>query len=207
MNLKEIRESEPKIGPTDEFISPSGQNLAIVFDNLHQRNIDFEEKINTRMKSVLPMTKKIRVVRSGRLRLSMEWHVEDATEPFYLNDMSDGSVRMLSWAVILNSPALPSLLVIDEPELGLHPAWMGTLAEWIKTASERTQVIVSTHSPDLLDHFSGRVSDVVCFRFDGKNHFTPKRLTFDTLKPKIDEGWELGDLYRVGDPDVGGWPW
>lgn len=207
MNLKEIRESEPKIGPMDEFISSSGQNLAIVFDNLNQKDIDFEDKINTCMKSVLPTTKRIRSVRSGRLRLTIEWYHNEANEPFYLNEMSDGTVRMLCWAVILNSPVLPSLLVIDEPELGLHPAWLNTLAKWIKAASAETQVIITTHSPDLLDHFSDRVNDVVCFHYDGKNHFKPTRLSEKALKPKLEDGWELGDLYRIGDPDIGGWPW
>ena len=207
MNLKEIRESEPKIGPTDEIVSPSGQNLAVAFDNLNQRHVDFEEKINTCMKSVLPVTKKIRTIRSGRLRLTIEWYIKGVDEPFYLNDMSDGSVRMLCWAVILNSPELPSLLVIDEPELGLHPAWLRTLAEWIKDASERTQVIITTHSPDLLDHFTDRLNDVTCFKYDGHSHFTPARLSENALEPKLKDGWELGDLYRIGDPDVGGWPW
>ena len=91
MNLKEIRESEPKIGPMDEFISTSGQNLAVVFDNLNQKDLDFEDKINTCMKSVLPTTKRIRAVRSGRLRLTIEWYHNEANEPFYLNEMSDGT--------------------------------------------------------------------------------------------------------------------
>lgn len=109
--------------------------------------------------------------------------------------------------VILNSPVLPSLLVVDEPELGLHPAWLNTLAKWIKAAAAKTQVIVTTHSPDLLDHFTDRVNDVICFQYDGKIHFKPTHLSEKALKPKLDDGWQLGDLYRVGDPDIGGWPW
>ena len=123
------------------------------------------------------------------------------------SDMSDGSVRMLCWAVLLHSPELSPLLVIDEPEAGLHPAWMGTLAEWISMASERTQVIIATHSPDLLDHFTGRYEDVIRFDYDRKAHFTPGKLPDTELRARLDEDWELGDIYRVGDHAVGGWPW
>ncbi len=109
----------------------------------------------------------------------------------------------------MHSPELPSLLVIDEPELGIHVAWMQTLAEWIKQASTRTQVIVSTHSPDLLDHFTDQVENVFVFQpTDGdKSHFEVKPLSPQDVAEGIKEGWQLGDLYRVGDPSIGGWPW
>ncbi len=207
MDLKEIRDAEPKIGPTDDFISPSGNNLPLIFHNLNQNNLDFEDQINSAIKAILPKTRKIRAVHSGRLRLTIEWYMNETDEPFYLNDMSDGTVRMLLWAIILLSPELPSLLVIDEPEMGLHPAWMKTLSEWIKTAAEKTQVILSTHSPDLLDHFTDQYENVFSFNYDGKNYFSPSKLEEEALRPKIEEGWELGDLYRVGDPAVEGWPW
>lgn len=207
MNLRNIRNSEPKIGPGDLFLSASGENLALVMDNLIQKDFEFEEKINNAMKKLFPLTRKIRTARSGRLRLTVEWYMKRSNERFYLNDMSDGSVRMLCWAILLHSPELPPLLVIDEPEAGLHPAWMGTLAEWISIASERTQIIIATHSPDLLDHFTKRYEDVLRFDYDGKSHFSPGRLPETELRARLDEDWELGDLYRVGDHAVGGWPW
>lgn len=114
---------------------------------------------------------------------------------------------MLCWAVVLLSPEMPTLLVLDEPELGLHPAWMQTLAQWIQRASEQTQVIVSTHSPDLLDHFSNRAKDVVCFCKAQDGLWSLSCLDQKILDEKMRKGWELGDLYRVGDPLVGGWPW
>jgi predicted ATPase len=81
------------------------------------------------------------------------------------NEMSDGTVRMLCWAAILLSPTLPSLLVIDEPELGIHAAWMPVLANWIKDASQKTQLIVSTHSPDLLSYIDSKTVKSKCANF------------------------------------------
>jgi predicted ATPase len=207
MDLNQIRTSEPKIGGSDIYLSTSGDNLPLVLENLIQENIDFEDSINQAMKSILPKTRRLRSIRSGRLSLTVEWYFEDSKEPFYLSEMSDGTVRMLCWATILHSPLLPSLLVIDEPELGLHVSWMLILAEWIKQAARKTQIIVTTHSPDLLDHFTDRLENVYCFYSKDKTHFAMKTLSKEILSPSLEEGWELGDLYRVGDPNVGGWPW
>lgn len=207
MDLHQIRNSEPKIGGNDIYLSTSGNNLPLVFENLTQENIDFEDSINNAMKSILPKTRRLRSIRSGRLSLTLEWHFEDIKEPFYLTEMSDGTVRMLCWATILHSPILPSLLVIDEPELGLHVSWMPILAEWIKQAARKTQIIITTHSPDLLDHFTDCLENVYCFYSQDKTHFSMKTLSHEILDQKLEEGWQLGDLYRVGDPTVGGWPW
>ncbi|MBD2454576.1 AAA family ATPase [Nostoc sp. FACHB-87] len=207
MDINLIRMSEPKLGGSDYFLSTSGDNLPLVIDNLFQEDIDFEESLNLALKSILPKSRRLRPIRSGRLSLTLEWYFEDVKEPFYLNELSDGTVRMLCWATILHSPVLPSLLVIDEPELGLHVSWMPVLAEWIKKAATKTQIIITTHSPDLLDHFTDCLDNVFCFSSEDKTHFFIKTLSKEMLNEKLEEGWQLGDLYRVGDPSVGGWPW
>ncbi len=212
MNLEAIRLSEPKIGASDIYLSSSAENLPLVLENLTQSNIDFEDRLNQVMQEVLPWTHRIRSVRSGRLSLVTEWHMAPPGQPreqFYLSDMSDGSVRMLCWACILLSPQLPNLLVIEEPEIGIHVAWMRILAEWITQASTQTQVIVSTHSPDLLDHFTENLENVIVMQLskDEPNRFCMNNLRRGSLESQLKEGWQLGDLYRVGDPGIGGWPW
>jgi len=208
MNLSLIRTAEPKIGGSDIYLSASGDNLPLVLYNLNQKSINFEDSINEAMKSILPKTRRLRALPSGRLSLTVEWYFEGIDdEAFYLNEMSDGTVRMLCWATILHSPLLPSLIVIDEPELGLHVSWMPILAEWIKKAATRTQIIITTHSPDLLDHFTDHLENVLCFYPENRTHFSVKSLSKELLQQKLEEGWELGDLYRVGDPSIGGWPW
>ncbi len=207
MNLNQIRTSEPKIGPGDIYLSPSGHNLALVVENLFQQHIDFEDELNKAMRSIIPITRRFRPARTGLMSINLQWYYEGFDDCFYLNEMSDGTVKMLCWATILLSPEAPSLLVIDEPELGVHVSWMPVLAEWIKLASQRTQVIICTHSPDLLDHFTDCLENVYCFTTEDKKRFSAQTLSRDALSSKLDEGWKLGDLYRVGDPLVGGWPW
>ena len=212
MNLKKIRDSDPKVGQSDFLVSPSGENLALVLHNLVQRDFEFEDSLNQVFKDILPQTRRVRAVTSGRLSLTVEWYVENCNQPFFLDEMSDGTVRMLCWAVILHSPRPPALIVIDEPELGIHPAWMPILADWIKRAAQKTQVIVTTHSPDLLDYFTDQLDEggyIYTFQQDpdSQNHFKPKRLDKDAVFGWLEDGWQLGDLYRVGNPAVGGWPW
>ncbi|MCY3993974.1 MAG: AAA family ATPase [Caldilineaceae bacterium] len=212
MNLERIRFAEPKLGQSESFLSSSGENLALVLHSLVQKNFEFEESLNRAIQDILPKTRKVRAVTSGRLSLTVEWHVDGYDEPFFLSDMSDGTVRMLCWAVILHSPFPPRFIVIDEPELGIHPAWMPVLAEWIKGASQRSQIVVATHSPDLLDHFTDQLDeDGFIYVFgpatESPNHFSPHRLSKEAVSGWLDEGWQLGDLYRVGNPAVGGWPW
>ncbi len=209
MNLDAIRHSEPKLGPGDRFVSTSGENLSLVLHNLTQESLDFEERIDNAMRAILPTTRRVRAVVPGRTTVTTEWHFADVPTPFYLDEMSDGTVRMLCWAIILHSPRLPSLLVIEEPEIGLHVAWLRVLAEWIKAASRKTQVIISTHSPDLLDSFTDRVESVYVFNSAEGHpaHFAVKPLAPERVASWVEEGWQLGDLYRVGDPSVGGWPW
>jgi predicted ATPase len=207
MNLKEIRNAEPEVGSLEKYLDSDCENLALVLDNLILESIDFEDQINVIMRDIVPQTKRIRVIRTGRTRIGIEWHLNNSKRPLYLAEMSDGTVRMLCWAIILNSPNLPSLIVIDEPELGIHVKWLGYLAEWIKNAAAKTQVIICTHSPDLLDKFSDRLENVHVFEASNPEQtlFGVKTLSRERLQSRLDEGWELGDLYRVGEPEVGGW--
>ena len=208
MNLAAIREAEPKLGRKDLFLLSEGTNLAAVIFNLDQKNFDFIDRLNQEIRKILPSTLKVRALVLGTT-LNVEWRWQDVEEPFYLNSLSDGTVRMLCWAVILLSPSPPPLLVIEEPEIGLHTAWLSTLASWIKTASMKSQVFITTHSPSLLDQFTDCPENIVVFHPVPQDqvHYSVSRLDRSRLQSLLDDGWELGDLYRIGDPVIGGWPW
>ncbi len=127
---------------------------------------------------------------------------------FELNELSDGTVRLMVLLFLLCSPEKPKVLFIDEPELNLHPAWLRELSNIIRDASREIQIFLSTHSPELLDPMTyllmQQQANVYIFNRDGS--VIPLTLS-EELKSFINEGWELGDLYRVGDPSIGGWPW
>jgi len=117
--------------------------------------------------------------------------------------LSDGTLRYLCLLAILCHPNPPPLVCIEEPELGLHPDIMPALAELLKEASTRSQLIVTTHSDELVDAMTDQPESVlVCERDEQGTTLT--RLNGKTLKPWL-EKYRLGDLWTRG--EIGGTRW
>jgi len=117
--------------------------------------------------------------------------------------LSDGTLRWLSLLTILLHPSPPPLVCIEEPELGLHPDMIQPLAKLLLSASERMQLVVTTHSGDLIDEMSGNPSAViVCEKRSGSSVF--RRLDGDQLSEWL-ERYRLGQLWRTG--EIGGNRW
>lgn len=125
-------------------------------------------------------------------QVRLEWMQRGSDFPFQPNQLSDGTIRFICLTVSLLQPTPPATIVIDEPELGLHPFAISMLADLIKSASERTQVIISTQSPTLLDNFEP--SDVVVVnRREGRT--TLERLDSQALAGWLDE-YSVGELWQ-----------
>ena len=117
--------------------------------------------------------------------------------------LSDGTLRYMSLLAILLDPEPPDLVAIEEPELGLHPDLMPTVAELLVDASRRTQLVVTTHSRTLIDALSDHPSSVVvCEQEDGESRF--ERLDGDRLREWLDE-FSLGKVWSMG--EFGGNRW
>lgn len=117
--------------------------------------------------------------------------------------LSDGTLRFLCLAVLLSDPDPPPLICIEEPEVGLHPDAIIAIAGLLKEASERTQLIVTTHSDILVDALSDRPEDVVvCEKHDGQTVMT--RLEEPKLREWLKE-YGLGHLWISG--QIGGNRW
>ncbi len=117
--------------------------------------------------------------------------------------LSDGTLRYLCLLTILLDPQPPPLIGIEEPELGLHPDIVFDLAPLLVEASEHTQLIVTTHSPTLIDALTDYPSSVVvCDKYNGQTRF--KRLDPEALEAWKDEPG-LGDVWCAG--GIGGNPW
>jgi predicted ATPase len=109
-------------------------------------------------------------------------------QPYHL---SDGSIRFICLATALLQPNPPSTIIIDEPELGLHPAAIAILAELIQVAAKRTQVIVATQSPALIDQFS--LEDIIVVnRENGASSFN--RLNEKDFSAWLEE-YSVGELW------------
>lgn len=117
--------------------------------------------------------------------------------------LSDGTLRYLCLLALLCDPAPPPLLCIEEPELGLHPDILPKIADLLVEASERTQLIVTTHSEILVDAMTNRPETVVvCEKHEGQTQM--KRLSADDLSIWL-EKYCLGQLWTRG--DLGGTRW
>jgi len=125
--------------------------------------------------------------------VELVWNDVDAPDKYFsANDLSDGSIRFIALAALLLQPELPKIIIIDEPELGLHPVAVTMLAGMIHSAAARgCQIIVSTQSVNLINNFEAE--DIVTVdRQDGQSVFN--RLSKDSLKNWI-EDYTLGELW------------
>lgn len=124
-------------------------------------------------------------------KVNLSWTQKGSDYPMQPYHFSDGSIRFIALATALLQPNPPSAIIIDEPELGLHPHALAILAELIEDAATRTQLIVATQSATLLDHFS--VEDIVVVKREkGSSTFT--RLSESDYTQWL-ESYTVGELW------------
>ena len=134
-------------------LAPDGSNLVSLLWAL-QNQAQYEatyERLEEVMTTVFPDFKRfdMQVVAAAQASLSFRSADLSASVPAFL--MSDGQLRFLGLVILLLLPNSPDLILIDEPEIGMHPKMIDVFAELLKEASKRTQIIVATHSPQLID--------------------------------------------------------
>jgi len=124
-------------------------------------------------------------------KVNLSWRQKNSDYPMQPYHLSDGSIRFIALATALLQPEPPSTIIIDEPELGLHPHALAILAELIRDAANRTQLIIATQSATLLDYFS--VEDIVVVkREDGGSGF--HRLAGNDYATWL-ESYTVGELW------------
>lgn len=124
--------------------------------------------------------------------IRLEWREKGSDFPFRAVHLSDGTLRFICLAAVLLQPTSPSTVLIDEPELGLHPYAITVLASLLKSASTKTQVIVSTQSVPLVNQL--QPEDVlVVDRVQGQSTF--RHLGNEEMKDWLDD-YGLGDLWE-----------
>lgn len=123
--------------------------------------------------------------------IALEWREQASDFPFLAHQFSDGTLRFICLATLLLQPRLPSTVLIDEPELGLHPYAIQMLASLLRSASTRTQLIIATQSVPLIDQL-GLEDLVIVERSDGASTF--KRLQRAEYEHWLEE-YSLGEMW------------
>jgi predicted ATPase len=123
----------------------------------------------------------------------LEWRQKGSDYPFHPSQISDGTLRFICLATALLQPNPPSTILLDEPELGLHPYALTLLAGLIQKASIKTQVIVATQSASLISQFDP-ADIIVVERKNEESIF--KRLPLEKLKQWVDD-YSLGELWEM----------
>lgn len=125
-------------------------------------------------------------------KILLEWKEKGSDSYFNASALSDGTLRFICLAVLLLQPELPSLIIIDEPELGLHPHAIQVLAGLLESAAKKSQVIVSTQSVTLINQFQAE-DIVVVERQNGETSF--KRCSDQELEHWLTD-YGLGELWE-----------
>lgn len=170
-------------------------NIAAFLFNLKEEEAQSYELIRDTVRLIAPFFDDflLRPQQKGSSeQIRLEWRQKGSDFPFQPNQLSDGTIRFICLATALSQPEPPATIIIDEPELGLHPYAIAMLANLIKSAAERTQVIISTQSPTLLDYFEPP-DVVVVNRRQGRSTF--ERLDADALSEWLEE-YSVGELWQ-----------
>ncbi len=178
----------------NEILRPDASNLAAYLYLLRETENEHYQKIVSTIRLVAPFFQdfSLRLNPLNQDKIQLEWQEKGSDTYFNAQALSDGTLRFMCLATLLLQPKLPSTIVIDEPELGLHPYAITMLAALLKSASTKTQVVVSTQSVPLVNQF---VPDdiIVVDRKDGQSTF--ERRTAADLENWLDD-YGMGDLWE-----------
>ena len=172
----------------------NGSNIASWLFHLKETNPESFDLIESLVRQVSPFFGAfvLRPMDSAGLHVRLEWKARDRDDYFDIAAMSDGTVRFICLACLLLQPNLPPLILVDEPELGLHPSAIAILAGMVHSASAATQLIVSTQSVTLVNHFEpchvwcvDRMDDATVLRNLGDKDFIGWL-----------DGYALGDIWE-----------
>ena len=185
----------------DDFLEEDGSNLVLILDRMELDG------------SLAKVRKCLQRFLEPFQRSSIQLHPKGAhlaikerglSEWTYTNRLSDGTIRYLCLLAILCHPNPPPLICIEEPEIGLHPDILRDVALLLLEASERTQLIVTTHSDILINALSGDPETVVVCERDPDMGTSFERLSAKKLNLWLEE-FSLGELWRTG--ELGGVRW
>ena len=180
----------------NRYLRDNAGNLAAFLYAMERNDPECYHRIEDTIRLVLPAFGRFdlspRAIDSTKILLN--WYEKDHAE--YLlgpHQISDGTLRFMALATLFLQPDLPDVIVLDEPELGLHPSAIVILAALVKSASTRAQVILATQSARLVDEF--QPSQIAVLEADSRLGTRCQRLSGDQLSGWLQD-YSLGELWE-----------
>jgi predicted ATPase len=175
----------------------NGEDLVSCLFYLQQTDRSRFEAIEDSLRAAFPRFERLDFPPVAAGTLALAWRERGFSKPLYMHQLSEGTLRFLWLTTLLQSPGLTSLTLLDEPEVSLHPELLSLLADQLREASSRTQIIVATHSDTLIRFLEPSEVVVMDSTEDGMTSLTRADeldLT-DWLKEyTLDELWRNGRL-------------
>ncbi len=174
------------------FLYENGGNIPTYLFRIYNENPMIYKRIIYTIQSIAPYFSDFYFQPNESGYLKLQWTDKYSNTIYGVNDLSDGTLRFIALCVLFLQPELPETIIIDEPELGLHPTAITKLSGLIKSVvQKKTQVIVATQSADLINHF--KPEDVVTVdQINGASEF--HRLDKQNLEQWLEE-YSIGDLW------------
>ncbi len=175
------------------YLYEDGMNMAAFMYHIYENNKIVYNRIIKNIQSIAPYFADFYFAPNKENNIRLQWTDKYSDVVFGASDLSDGTLRFIALSVLFLQPTLPDTIIIDEPELGLHPAAIAKLAGMMKSVSARDcQVIVATQSTDLISHFLPE--DIITVdQVDGQTVFN--RLHSDNLHQWL-EDYTIDDLWK-----------
>lgn len=177
----------------NKYLRHDGGNLAAFLYWMRNKELSHYKRIVSVIRQIAPFFDDF-ILEPTRLnpgKIMLEWREKEVEHDFQAHQMSDGTLRFVCLAAVLLQPRPPALLILDEPELGLHPYAIDQLAALLGAASDQTQIIASTQSVTLVDALEAEDLIVVNREF-GDSVF--RRYDSEQLSNWM-ESYSLGDLW------------
>jgi predicted ATPase len=201
-----IPDASRRLGPAgpQRFLNRDGSNIGNVLQFLERQHKGEFKAILARMASAVPGIKKITTETSADKRLLVRFDQEGFVDPFYQTAMSDGTMKMLAYAVLLHDPEPRPFVGIEEPENGLYVRLTEQLAMRLMERAQhaQTQFLVTTHSPYFVDPL--KPDQVwVCRRNESGFCAVQRASEIPTISELVAEGIPLGSLWYSNHLDDG----
>jgi len=176
------------------FLRPDGANLAAFLYLLERAHSREFQQIVAAIQMVAPFFEafQLRPDPLNPQKIQLEWRERGSDIYFNAHALSDGTLRFIALATLLLQPYPPSMIVVDEPELGLHPYAIVLLTSLFRSASQRTQIVLSTQSVTLVNQLQPEDLIVVDRAGPASKFHRPSKTEIDSWL----EGYSLGELWE-----------